>query len=291
MVSGLAEKNGNGFIRISSLGGVDRRHLYGQRVVVHGRRNGEHDLPGIIGALPVTMLPEVKQSESYELESLLVDTGLSHKELVEKVSIGDVITFSQPSRELVGSRMTAKAMDNRASVAAVTVMLDYLKKRNHEWDVMAVATVQEETGLIGALTSSHEQQPDIALAIDVTFGQGPGATDSSSTYKLGDGPVLGLGPHLHDQVMQGLHDAAKTLEMKVHDEPHIYSSGTDASALQVARAGIPTGLVSIPLRYMHTMVEVIDTRDVKRCGRLMGEFAARLDEAFIDDINKAYLEK
>ena len=199
------------------------------------------------------------------------------------VSVGDFISFRQPLRKLMGKRVAGKALDNRASVTAVTVALDYLNGRHHDWDVIAVATVQEETRLLGAFTSAFSQMPDAAIAIDVTFGKGPGASDVN-TFELGSGPSLDLGPNVHTGMFNALKDAAGALEMKTTVGTHTRGSGTDAFGLQVAREGIPTGLISIPLRYMHTMVESVDLTDVERCGRLMGELAARLDDGFLEKL-------
>jgi endoglucanase len=170
------------------------------------------------------------------------------------------------------------------------VCLDYLNGRSHDWDIVAVATSQEETRLLGAFTSAYSQRPDAAIAIDVTFGKGPGATDAG-TFELGGGPTLDLGPNVHPGMLAGLQDAAKALEMKVHISTHSRYSGTDAFGLQVAREGIPTGLIGIPLRYMHTPVESIDMADVERSGRIMGEFAARLDDKFLGKLAEGMMEK
>jgi endoglucanase len=275
------DEDGYGFLRLTNVGGVDLRHLYGQQVIVHGER----DLPGIIGALPVHMLPESRRSDSYGFEELVVDVGLRAEELRELVNVGDFISFVQPMRKLLNDRATGKAVDNRASVVAVAVALEYLQGRLHEWDVIAAATVQEETRLLGAFTSAFDQHPDVAVALDVTFAKGPGTKDGE-LFELDDGPTLGLGPNVHPVVLQKLKDAADALEMKVHMEPHARASGTDAYGLQVARAGIPTGLISIPLRYMHTMVETVALADIERAGRLLGEFIARLDGSFPEEVNK-----
>jgi tetrahedral aminopeptidase len=275
----------SGFLRVTNVGGVDVRHLYGQRVVVHGRRA----LPGILGGLPTHLLPGDRPERPHNFDELTVDVGLSLAELRDVVSVGDFVSFHQPLRRLLNERVTGKALDNRASVAALTVCLGVLQERQHAWDVMFVATIQEETRLLGAFTSAYAEQPDLAVAIDVTFGKGPGAKDGN-VFELADGPTLGLGPNVHPGVYQALQEAARALEMKVHADPHTRASGTDAFGLQIARAGIPTGLVSIPLRYMHTMVETVALKDVKRSGRLLGEFAARLDAGFVDKLARDMME-
>lgn len=283
MVTKIASQNGNGFLRVTKLGGVDIRHLYGQMVVVHGQR----DLVGVIGSLPCSMLPADRQEKAFGYEDLVVDVGLPERELNELVNVGDSISFRQPMRKMLGKTVTAKALDNRASVAAVTVCLEYLNGRHFDWDVIAVATAQEETRLLGAFTSAFAQQPDAAVAIDVTFAKGAGLSDSQ--LALGSGPAIEIGPNVHPGMVEALRKAAKALEMKVSISTHARASGTDAFGLQVARAGIPTGLISIPLRYMHTMVETIHETDVERAGRLLGEFIALLDDQFLEGLAKGMM--
>jgi endoglucanase len=284
MVKQIVNHKGNGFLRLTNLGGVDVRHLYGQTVVVHGKR----ELVGVIGALPSRMLPQDRSSKAYGFKDLVVDVGLSEEDVAELVSVGDAISFRQPMRTMQKRYVTGKALDNRASVAAVTHCLEYLQGRQHDWDVLAVATAQEETRLLGAFTTAHAKQPDAAIAIDVTFGKGAGLGDSPLI--LGGGPAIDTSPAVHPGVKKALYDTAQAIEMKVADTAYPYPGGTDAYGLQIARAGVPTGLVSIPLRYMHTMVETVHADDVERVGRLLGEFIARLDENFLDDLAKGMME-
>jgi endoglucanase len=286
MVMQIEEKYGFGYLRLTPLGGVDRRQVAGQMVEVHGRR----PLVAILGGLPTSMQSSERQNKPYDYEDLVADVGLPYEEVQELVSVGDSVTFRQPLRKLYGKRVTGKALDNRASVAAVTICLEQLSGRSHTWDVIAVATSQEETRLLGAYTNAYTYQPDAALAIDVTFAKAPNVS-GNKLFELGDGPVLDIGPNVHPGMYQALQDAAAAIEMKVHTGTHTRSSGTDAFGIQVARAGIPTGLIGIPLRNMHTMVEVVDMADVERSGRLMAEFIARLDEQFLDKLAKGMMEK
>ena len=287
MVHQIVAHNGNGFLRVTNVGGVDIRHLYGQLVVVHGENK---TFSGVIGSLPGAMLPADKQNKPFGFEELVIDVGLPMSEVEAEIAVGDFVSFRQPLRKLLNGRITGKALDNRASVAAVTIALDYLSQRSHSWDVIAVATVQEETRLLGAFTSAHSQQPDLAIAIDVTFGKGPGANDTG-TVELGSGPMLDLGPNVHTGMYKALKKTAESLEMSIETGTHSRASGTDAFGVQVARSGIPTGLISIPLRYMHTMVESIDLKDMERCGRLMGEFIAQLDDKFLETLAAGMMEE
>lgn len=241
MVSRVVEHNGYGFLRVVALGGVDRRHLLGQTAVVHGKR----PLTGVLGGLPDHLLQEKERDQAYSWENLVLDVGLPIERVRELVSVGDFVTFRQPLRHLLGDRATGKALDNRASITAVTICLELLQNRRHTWDVVAAATSQEEETYLGAYTSAYAQRPDAAVAIDVTHARGPGANDSELP-ELGSGPALGIGANVHPGLFRALQDAAKALEMPVSVEPHAAGSGTDAYAIQVAREGIPTGLVSIP---------------------------------------------
>lgn len=284
MVSKIVNHNGYGFLKLSELGGVDIRHLYGQTVVVHGQR----DLVGVIGSLPAHMLPPDRSSKAFGYKDLVVDIGLPEQDVAELVSVGDAISFRQPARTMQKHIVTGKALDNRASVAAVTLCLDYLQGRHFDWDVIAVATAQEETRLLGAFTAGYAAQPDLAIAIDVCFAKGAGLSESSLI--LGDGPAIDTSPAVHPGMRKALEDTAGALEMKVSSTAHTRPGGTDAFALQIARAGIPTALVSIPLRYMHTMVETVHADDVARVGRLLGEFIARLDRQFLDNLAKEMMK-
>lgn len=279
MVTEVINRNDYGFLRVTNVGGVDIRHLYGQAVVIHGRR----DLTGILASLPARILPTERQNKPYGFEDLVVDPGLDLETLEELVEIGDFISFRQPLRNLMGKNVTGKALDNRASVAAVTICLELLQDRQHEWDIVVVATAQEETRLLGAYTGAFSQKPDAAIAIDVTFAKGAGLNEQFHP-ELNSGPVLDIGPNVHPGIHKALKDAAEAIELSVSVETHSRGSGTDAFGIQVARSGVPTGLIAIPLRYMHTMVETINTKDVERTGRLLAEFISRLDNHFLSDI-------
>ncbi|WP_374687872.1 M42 family metallopeptidase [Promineifilum sp.] len=285
MVSRIVEHGGYGFLRVNELGGVDWRHLLGQTAVVHGRE----PLVGVLGGLPNHMLPEKQRNEAYNEETLAVDVGLPIDRVRELVSIGDFVSFRQPLRKLLNGRAAGKALDNRTSVTAVTLCLEHLQGRHHTWDVIAVATAQEETAYLGAYTSAYAQRPDLAVALDVTHGKGPGSNDSH-LLELGSGPAISIGADSHPAIAKALRDAAKGLEMTVSLQPSAYAGGTDAYALQTAREGIPTGLISMPLRYMHTMVETIDLSDIERAGRLLAEMIVRLDDKFLPNLREELMQ-
>jgi endoglucanase len=275
IVSDLEE----GFVHFPALHSYDERVLLGQEVVVHGRR----DLPGIIGARPPHVQAKGDADKPVPTDKLLIDVGLPSDEVSHLVRVGDLITMHSPLIELKGGLVAGKAMDDRTAVAAMAVCLEVLARVRHEWDVYAVATVQEEEGMKGAITSTFGIQPDVGIAIDVTFAKQPGTPDEF-TYDLGKGPTVGCGPNFHPRLVEALMDAAGALEMTVHLEPAARPPGTDAWAIQITRAGIPAGLIGIPLRSMHTPVETCAVKDVERTGRLLAHFISRLDGEFLPSL-------
>jgi tetrahedral aminopeptidase len=268
-----------GFVRFEQVGGYDDRVLLGQEVVIHGQR----DLPGIIGARPPHVLPAATRDKTIPYDQLLIDPGLTPEELAELVQVGDLVSMKRELVELRGGLVSGKAMDDRASVVAVAVCLEELSRLHHRWDVYAVATVQEEVGLKGAITSAFGLEPDVGLAIDVTFGKQPGTPDEE-TYELGKGPTIGCGPNFHPRVEEMLVNTAKSLEMPHHLEPAPRTAGTDAAAIQISRHGIPAGLLSIPVRNMHTPVETVAVKDVERAGRLLAAMISRLDDGWLQSL-------
>jgi endoglucanase len=158
-----------------------------------------------------------------------------------------------------------------------------LRGRPLNWDLWAVATAQEEVTLGGALTSAYQLRPTLAVAIDVTFASSPGSP-SHLSFPFGKGPTLGWGPTIHPALQKAFKDLAERLEIPYKLEPLPRRSGTDADALQIAAEGIPTMVLGIPLRYMHTPVEMVAIKDITRTGRLLAEFAAELDDKFLDKL-------
>ncbi|MEN8098244.1 MAG: M42 family peptidase [Chloroflexota bacterium] len=263
------------FLSVVPVGGVDLRLLLGQPIMVHGQR----ELPGVVGSRPPHILSKGERNKSVPFEDLVVDTGLEEEEVNKLVRVGDMVSFRQPMVKLMGDRFGGKALDNRLSVAAIAACLEEMQTRTHVWDIVAVATVQEAVTMRGATTGAYGVNPTIGIAVDVTFGKGPGV-DASESFELGKGPTIGYGPNNHPAVHQALVVAAKAIELPHHIEAMPRGSGTDAWAMEVTRAGLPTGVVSIPIRNMHMPVEIASLKDVERCGRLIAEFIANLDANF-----------
>lgn len=270
----------DGFIRITQIGGIDHRILPGQPVIVHGRE----DLRGVVVQPPGFLLPESVGTNPVEMKHLLVDVGLRPDEVEKKVRIGDVVSYAQEPIELTGEALAGHTLDNRVSVAATTLCLEALQNRVHDWDVWAVASAQEEETLGGALTSPFDIRPDIAIVIDVCFAKGTGSTDWNS-LPFGEGVGLGYGPNIHPSLYDAFEKKAKELEIPYNRDLMPKMSGTDAMAVQIVAEGIPCAVLGIPLRYMHTPVETVSMKDIRRAGRLMAEFIADLDPDALEKIN------
>lgn len=260
-----------GFLHITQLGGVDPRILPGQLVTVHGRK----ELPGMVVMPPAFLLPEAAGTGPIGLPYLLVDTGLRPEEVNKLVRVGDVITFAQPPIELSGDTMAGHTLDNRVSVAALTVCLEILSKRKFDWDVIADATAQEEVGGFGAQTDAVAYRPDLAIVIDVTFASGPGGSGFRD-FKLGKGITITWGSCDHPALTEVMFKLAEDLDIPFQKDLAPRGSGTDAYVIQVAESGVPVVELGIPLRYMHTPVEMVSLKDIRRAGRLMAEFVAQL---------------
>lgn len=269
----------DGFIYLDDIGGVDSRILPGTPVIVHGKQ----DLPGAVVLPPLKSLPEKERNGAVGLRHLVVDVGLAPARVGRLVRVGDTISFDTPPIELAGDALSGHTLDNRASVAALTVCLEDLQGKSHAWDVWAAATVQEEETLGGGATSAFHLEPDLAIAIDVTFAKGPGA-NGWQAFALGKGPTLGWGANLHPFLFERLKEVAERLEIPVSTDLVPAHSSTDAQTIQVAREGIPTMLLGIPLRYMHTPVEVVVIKDILRAGRLLAEFICGLKPDFVSQI-------
>ncbi len=265
----------DGFIYVHRVSGIDPRVMLAQNVLVHGTRA----LPGVVATMPPHLLTAADRKQFEPIEALVVDVGLPSEEVEQIVTVGDLVTMDAPMMDLNGRQVASKAMDDRACIAVITTCLQMLQKMHHSWDVCATATVQEEVGLRGATTAANHIAPDCAIALDVGFAEQPGLTLGAG--KLGAGPQLGIGANFHPRLVQRLKDVAAYHDIIWQADIMPARTGTDAWAIQVSRGGVPTALLSIPLRNMHSPVETLDLKDIERCGRLLAHFICALDEEFL----------
>lgn len=263
-----------GFLGISNVGGIDSKILLAQEVIIHGRQN----IIGIIGATPPHLLKPEEANKAAKIRDLCVDTGFCGDELRKIVSVGDIVSLKTRFCKLSNQYASGKAMDNRASITCMLEILQLMKNYKHENDLVFSTSAQEETYLTGIMTASYAVKPDAAVVIDVCHGDIPDLSkDVSSTP--GKGPEISIGPNLHPKMVNKLIEFGKDYGIPFQKMVEPGDTGTEAWATQVSENGIPTVLLSIPVRYMHTAIETVNLEDIKYTARLVAEFTKlRSDE-------------
>lgn len=268
LVSGIDEA---GRLRMSPIGGADPRILPGQEVVVHGRET----LRGYIGAKPPHLLTEDERKKVIPVEDLFVDTGLPGESVRQQVTLGDYITFASDYQKLAGHMRRAKSLDNRVSVACGLLVMRELTQSVPPCDVYFVATSQEEFSGLGARIHSYRLPVDHAIVVDVTHGEHP-ALKEHEYFPLGKGPTIARGATVPEKLFSLMEEAAQEIDIQYQIEAFPRYSGTDAETIAFNREGIATCVLGIPLRYMHTPVEIASLKDVEQTARLIIHFLKRL---------------
>ena len=261
----------NGFIWIQPIGGWDAQIAQGQRVQILTKKG---IVKGVVGKLAIHLQTPEQRKKVSEIKDLWVDIGSKNKKQTESlVDIGDPLVINYGFDDLNNDIVVGRAFDNRSGAFVVLEAARQLSKLKTNVKVHSVATSQEEIGLRGAQTSSFEANPDFAIAVDVTF-----ATDHpqmgevikrENIIKLGGGPVLSRGPNMNPKLFELIVKTAKEnkIPLQINAEPR--GTGTDANAIQLCRSGVPTCLVSIPLRYMHSPCELVNLKDIENCSKLI----------------------
>ncbi|HYV14892.1 MAG TPA: M42 family metallopeptidase [Conexibacter sp.] len=274
----------DGFLRFAGVGGWDPIILVGQRVTLLTR---EGPLDGVIGKKPIHLMKDEDRKRVPELKDLHIDIGAKDGDDARaRVRIGDVAVIAGEPIELPNDRVVSRSMDNRIGcyVAYEAARL-VAEAGGAPGDVAAVAAVQEEITFAGSRTTAFSLEPDVAIAVDVTFATDqPGIELGELTkHPFGSGPVITRGSTIHPHVFELLYETAEAEGIPFTVETSTRATGTDADAVHVSRGGVPTGLVSVPLRYMHSPVEMAQLDDVASAARLIAAFAQRLgsDTSFV----------
>ncbi len=263
----------NGFVRFITVGGWFDQTLLNQRVILH---TDSGPLVGVVGSKPPHVMSAEDRKKPIKVKDMFVDLGGKDRDEVTALGVGPgtPITIDRTFATLIGDNVTGKAMDNRAGVVA---MIEALKRTKTRSAVYAVATVQEEVGLKGAKTSAFGIDPDVAIATDVTIpGDHPGIEKHESNMEMGKGPVIviadasGRGVIANTRVVEWLTETAKRFDVEVQLE--VSGGGTtDATAIQLTKSGVPTGVISVATRYIHSPVEVLSLSDLDRCAELIAK--------------------
>jgi putative aminopeptidase FrvX len=267
----------DGFISFTGVGGWDPMILVGQRVELLTR---EGTVLGVVGKKPIHLLRDEERKKAPEIRDLHLDIGAPDGDAARAaVRIGDVAVIAGEPVEVMGDRVISRSMDNRlGSYIALEAARLGAEEGGAPGDVAALGVVQEEITFAGARTSAFALQPDVAIAVDVTHATDAPGIDvkQEGKHEFGQGAVIGRGSTLHPMVFELLHDAAERESIPFTVSASARGTGTDADAIHLSRAGVPTGLVSIGLRYMHSPVEMVQLSDIDACARLIAAFAKSL---------------
>ena len=266
-----------GYLFFAPIGGVDAHLVPGQRVTVHAAGG---PIPGVVGKRPIHQIEAKDRDKVIPFKSQFIDIGCSGKEeATALVAIGDPVTFSVGVEKLQGSRLTSRALDDKMGAFIVAQVLREVRRRdNLAVDLYGVSTVQEEIGLRGGTTSAYGVQPDIGIAVEVGFASDYPEADhkDSGEIRLGKGPIIARGPNINPALFELLRTTAleEGIPCQIMGIPR--ATGTDANVMQLVRGGVATALVSIPLRYMHTPVEVLDWSDLAGAVALLAALCERI---------------
>lgn len=267
-----------GFVYVRRLGGVDPAITRAQRITIHSKNGG---VTGVVGNVAPHLMKEESERKTPKMQDLFIDIGVADRKAAQKlVSIGDPITLNDQFELLRNDLAIARAFDNRIGTFAVAETLRLLTEGKHKLkaEILAVSNIMEEVGLLGARQIAYSLKPDTALVVDVTH-----ATDYPGVSKIqhgdiaiGHGPTLTHGACNHPEVVARLEKVAREKKIKIQHEAMSSTSGTDTDVIFWTRGGIPSALISLPNRYMHSPVELVSLKDLKQIPELMAAFAASL---------------
>lgn len=267
-----------GFLSVSSVGGVDAAILPGMRVDVHAESG---TLRGVVGRKPIHLIEPDERKSVTPIHNLVIDLGMPAKKVKKLVRIGDTITYGVGFEKFGKGMAVSRGFDDKMGVyIAARVMEELSKAGGAQGDYICVGTVQEEIGLRGAETSAYGVHPDVGIALDVTHATDYPGIDQSRYGKIvcGQGPVIARGPNINPVVFERLVAAAEAEGIKYQIEAEPGVTGTDAAKIQTSRGGKACGLVSVALRYMHTPTEVLALSDLEDTVTLLTRFILDLDD-------------
>ncbi|MDZ7781264.1 MAG: M42 family metallopeptidase [Gemmatimonadota bacterium] len=270
-----------GYLYVDGIGGWDPQVLVGQRVTILGRAG---DVTGVVGKKAIHLMTPEDRTQASKIKNLWVDVGAASREEVLELGIrvGDPMVIAQPMTRLAGDRIASRAIDNRIGAFVVLEALRLLSDDEPFATTTAVATVQEEIGHAGggARTSAYQLEPDVALVVDVTFSTDVPDVEKKELgeHELGGGPVLSRGSASHNEVFEELATTAEKAGIPFTIQASPLATRTDADGIYLTRRGVPTAVVSVPNRYMHSPNEVVSVRDVFSAAELLAAFVRALEK-------------
>ncbi|MBQ3054314.1 MAG: M42 family peptidase [Clostridia bacterium] len=262
----------DGFVKIAPLGGIDERVLAGSEVILHG----DKDIYGIIGLRPIHILTAEQTDKVEKIKNLVVDTGFKSDDLKEIIRVGTPVSF-KPSFRVMANNISANFLDNKGGVYSLLRLAEHIDKSKMQADLVIMLSVSEELGRRGASCGAERENPHMAITVDATFGNSP-ECQPYTTNKMGAGPVICKGPTLNRFYTNQLINCAQFREIPYQVEVESGDTGTDAFVIETARNGIPSVLVSFPLKYMHTGIETVLKEDIENLSQLLEEFLYNFQE-------------
>lgn len=252
----------DGFIKFNRVGGIDRRMLLGYEVSIWGKE----EVKGIISTLPPHLQTAEDEKKVPEFKDLSIDVGMDKKEIVKIVSLGDKITFKRNFTKLLNNQISASCLDDRSGVASVLMSLDVLK--NLPCKITVMFSTQEEVGTRGAKIGPYAKKIDEFISVDVSFAYTP-TCDKADCKEIGKGAMIGFSPILDKMISKKLVDTAKKNNIPYQCEIMNGSTGTNADVITLSENGIKGALISIPEKYMHQPMEVVDISDIESVSKLI----------------------
>ncbi len=253
----------SGFLKVSAVGGIDPRILPSTPVMVHGKT----DIPAVFASTPLHLAKE--ESAAVPLDEIYLDTALNN--IKDIVSVGDYVTYNTKVADLAGNRISGKSFDDRALCAAVIEVASRIYDKPLPFNIIISLSEQEELGTRGAVTSAFANEADFAVVLDVSFASAPDVP-SEQSGKLGGGAMIGISPILNKSITDKIKRAAEKNSLPYQNEVMGGKTGTDADVISISKSGIPTGLISLPLRNMHTPYEIISLDDLENLADILESF-------------------
>lgn len=259
----------SGFLRVDKCGGCDARVLSAATVTIWGKK----PIFGVVTSTPPHLANAEDTSKAPSFDNIYIDTGLSFEEVRKIVNVGDRITIDAPVISLTDNIITGAALDDRIGMAALLRVAEILKDKSLNIKVTIIFSVQEETTEAGAKAGAFGISPDEAIAVDVSFGDAP-SVNPPLCGKLGNGGMICISPSLSDEMSSALMKTAEKNGIRYQTEICPSSTGTNADVISASKCGVKTGLVSIPLRNMHTQAELADINDVESVAQIIAAYIA-----------------
>ncbi|WMJ23879.1 M20/M25/M40 family metallo-hydrolase [Paludicola sp. MB14-C6] len=264
-----------GFVKVASCGGMDRRLLAAQEVTIHGTNK---DIIGIVGSKPPHLEKGEEATQVPEVDSIFIDIGYTKEQAEQYIALGDRVTINSTFQEMLNNRVSVKAMDDRSGVVSILEALRLLKGKELDVNLAILFSSQEEVGGTGARVGSYGISPDYAIAIDVSFAYTSDA-DEHKCGKMGKGVMIGVSALLDKKMSDDLVAIAK--EKEINHQIEVItgrSTGTNADSILITKGGVKTAVLSIPEKYMHTPIEMVEVGDIEAVAQLIAEYAQKVGE-------------